>query len=176
MPDAPEPETDPQDTLANRLTLEICFLAVVALVVVAAFFEALTYQLVSSRTPFVIMVPLFVLIVIQARRLFRVRGKADFGGRVRLALAGKVPDLNKVLVMSGWMVVLLTLIVVLGHYAGILIFAFVLMRVLAKERLVLAVTVAVVTTAIIFCIFEIGFNVELYRGLVWRYFAGYRDF
>ena len=184
MTDAPKPVPDEEAPargageaqLANRLTLEICFLLVIGIVVVAAFFEALTYKLVSSRTPFVIMVPLFVLIVIHARRLFRVRKHADFIHRLKLAMEGSVPAFNKVVAMSGWMAALLAMIMVLGHYAGILIFGFILMRLVAKESLVMSLAVTVITTALIFVLFEIGFNVELYRGLVWRYFAGYRDF
>ncbi|MBD3677929.1 MAG: hypothetical protein HUJ27_05930 [Rhodobacteraceae bacterium] len=177
MPQAEEAENreEAEAKLANMLTLEIVFLAVVGLVVIAAFFEALSYQLVSSRTPFVIMVPLFLLIVIHARRLFKVRQYADFGHRLRMALRGEVPGVNKVAAMSGWMAGLLVLIMALGHYAGLLIFSFFLMW-RAGERFKLAATVAVVSTVMIFVVFEFGFDVELYRGLLFRYFAGYRDF
>lgn len=174
MKETPDPKDD--TSAANRLTLEICFLAVVGLVVVAAFFEALTYQLVSSRTPFVIMVPLFALLVVQARRMYRERGKADFRARIRVALAGGVPALNKTVGLSLWMCGLLALITVFGHYAGILAFGLILMRWLAGESWTMALMVAVISTALIFVVFEIGFDVELYRGLLWRYFQGYRDF
>ena len=56
---------DSGDDHADLLTLEICFLGLVGLVVVAAFIEALGYKLVSSRTPFVIMAPLLILIAVQ---------------------------------------------------------------------------------------------------------------
>jgi hypothetical protein len=162
--------------LANMLTLEICFLGLIAAVVLWAFVEALGYALVSSRTPFVIMVPLFVLIVIHARRLFKVRGQADFGHSLRRALAGGVPHLNKVVSLSLGMLALLALITVFGHYAGILAFAFFLMYRSAGEKLVLAAMVAVGTTLAIYVVFELIFDIDLYRGLVLRYFAGFRDF
>lgn len=162
--------------LSDLLSLEICFLTVIGVTVVAAFFEALTYQLVSSRTPFVIMAPLFVLTIIHARRLFAMRDRSDFTRRVGIALRGENRSLNKVLAMSGWMVALVGMITVIGHYAGIIIFGFLLTRVLARERLILAVVVTLATAALIFVIFEYGFNIELYRGLLFRYFAGYRDF
>jgi hypothetical protein len=161
---------------ANMLTLEICFLALVGLVVLAAFLEATTYKLVSSRTPFVIMVPLILLIVFHARRLFKVRKQAEFNRRISLALSGKMPSLNKVVSQSGWMVALLAMVVVLGHVVAIAIYSFVLMRIIAKENLKLALTVTVVTTVFIYVLFEMGFNVELYRGLILRYFLGFRDF
>ncbi|POF34495.1 tripartite tricarboxylate transporter TctB family protein [Roseibium marinum] len=162
--------------LANMITLEILFLTVIGIAVVAAFFEARTYQLVSSRTPFVIMVPLFALIVFHARRMWSVRGRSDFTHRLKLAATGQLANLNRTVVISIWMVVLLALITVLGHYAAILIFGFGLMRVVAKQGLKVSILVALGTTLMIYFIFEIGFNVELYRGLIWRYFAGYRDF
>jgi hypothetical protein len=168
-------EARQESHVANLLTLEICFLAVVGLVVVAAFFEALTYQLVSSRTPFVIMAPLFLLIVIHAKRLYSVRDRANLGERLGNALRGKVAHLNAVVAMGGWMTGLLALIVALGHYIGLLVFCFALM-IKGDETRRLSATIAIVTTGLIFLVFEYGFDVELYRGLLFRYFAGYRDF
>jgi fatty acid desaturase len=167
---------DAENTRANMLTLEICFLAVIGLMVVAAFLEALSYKIVSARTPFVIMVPLILLIVVQARRLFVVRHDADFNHRLKMAVTGRMPDLNKVVAKSGWMAGLLVAVVVLGHIAAIAIYSFVLMRLVAKENLKLALIVTVATTLFIYVLFEIGFNVELYRGLIVRYFLGFRDF
>lgn len=161
---------------AGLLTLEICFLALVGVVVLAAFLEALSYQLVSSRTPFVIMVPLAILLVFHARRLAKHRAEADFGHRLKLALSGELPAFNKVVAMSGWLLALLAMVIVLGHYAGIAIFAFVLMRVLGRQELRLSLVVTAVATFMLFLIFEIGFDVELYRGLIFRYLTGYRDF
>lgn len=170
-----EPTDAAQARRANMLTLEIVFLGIVGLVVLAAFFEALTYKLVSSRTPFVIMAPLFVLIVIQARKLFVARHKADFAQRLVMALRGRMPDFNTTLGMTGWMVGLVAAITVLGHYAGLFLFSVWLMR-MARESWTLTLIVCGVILGLIWGIFEIGFNIELYRGLLWRYFAGYRDF
>ena len=161
--------------VANLLTLEICFLAVVGLVTVAAFFEALTYQLVSSRTPFVIMVPLFLVILIQARRLYSVRDRANLREQLGKALHGRIGHLNAVVSMGGWMVGALALILVLGHYIGLLMFSFALM-IKGDETRKLAGIIAIVATGLIFLVFEFGFDVELYRGLLFRYFMGYRDF
>ena len=47
--------------------VEVCFLVVMFGVVFAAFIEAFNYKLVSSRTPFVIMVPLLGLILISMK-------------------------------------------------------------------------------------------------------------
>ena len=173
------PGESPEDRahrISNTLTLEVCFLAFIALVVVAAFFEALSYQLVSSRTPFVIMAPLAIVILIQARRLWALRDQTHFKARFGAAISGGNTVLNKILTMCVWMVGLMITVVALGHYIGIGALSFVLMRWLSGERVAMAAGVAIATTAAIFMVFEVGFNVELYRGLLFRYFAGYRDF
>ncbi len=177
-----DPETSPEAVEAaktrhgNMFALEICFLAFIAVVTVAAFFEALTYKLVSSRTPFVIMAPLFVLIVIHARRLWRVREEFDVKARLSSALGGRTPGFNGVLGISAWMVALVLMILILGHYAGIFLFCAILMRFLAGESWGLTILTAAATTLFIFGVFEYIFNIDLYRGLIVRYFLGFRDF
>ena len=83
-------------------------------VVLLAFFEALTYQLVSARTPFVIMAPLFVLIVVQGVRLYRQRHEADLGRRLRMAVSGRMSGLNRAVALILWLVALLLLVYVGG--------------------------------------------------------------
>jgi len=177
-PETPRPQDDDARRLArgNLFAAEVVFLVVIGVVVVLAFLEALTYSLVSARTPYVIMVPLLILIAIQARRLWRVR--AEFGIRERFsdALAGNTPQLNAVVKISAWLIVLVAMIAVFGHLAGVFVFSLILMRMLAGESWVLALAVAGMTTLFIFGVFEYVFNIELYRGLIVRYFLGFRDF
>ncbi len=165
-----------KDRRGNLYALEICFLAFVGIVVLAAFFEALTYKLVSSRTPLVIMVPLFILILVHARRLSKVREDLDVKARIRSALAGGNEHMNKVVGFSGWMVALVAIIVALGHLAGMFLFCVILMRFLAGESWKLTLIAAAVTTLFILGVFEYAFNIELYRGLLLRWYLGYRDF
>ena len=171
--DAPDPA---RERRGAHYALEICFLAVVAVGVVIAFFEALTYKLVSSRTPFVIMVPLLVLIAVHARRLWSVRSEFHPGRRVSQALAGGNAAFNKVMAFCGWLVGLVIIITVLGHYAGIFLFCLILMRFAAGEGWKLSLTVAVATTFFIYGVFEFIFDIALYRGLVLRRVMGFRDF
>ena len=117
----------------NLFVLEICFLGLIGVICVLAFFEALTYKLVSSRTPFVIMAPLLILIAIHARRLWGARGEFDISARLSAARSGLTPGFNKVCGISAWMVAMVLMIIVLGHYAGIFLFCVILMRFLAKE-------------------------------------------
>lgn len=179
MPDdTPETEAELQASKrrGNIYALEICFLAFVGVVVVVAFFEALTYKLVSSRTPFVIMAPLIVLIVIHARRLWRVRDQFDVAGRFSAAFAGQTPGMIKVLSISAWMIGMVLMILVFGHIAGILLFCLILTRGLARESWALSLITSGLTVLFIFGVFEYIFNIELYRGLILRYFLGFRDF
>lgn len=169
-------EAERRDRRGNLYALEVCFLAIVGVVVIAAFVEALSYKLVSSRTPFVIMVPTIILIALHSRRLLRVR--EDLGVRARLAAAvrGGNAHLNKVVGFSLWMAVLVAMITVLGHLVAIFLFCVILMRYLAAERWVLTLIVAAAATFFIFAVFEYAFNIELYRGLILRWYLGYRDF
>lgn len=160
----------------DRFALEVVFLAVIAALVVAALLEATTYSLVSSRTPFVIMVPLLGLIVFQVLRLTRSEHRGHVRARLLRTWAGQNLYFNKVLAIVVLSVVLLGTIVVFGHYPAIALFIFYLTRVLAKEQLKLSLIVAVVCTVLIYLLFEIGFDIELYRGLIVRYFQGYRVF
>ncbi|WP_439523992.1 hypothetical protein [Marivita sp.] len=161
---------------ANMLTLEIVFLVAVGLVVLVAFFEALTYQLVSARTPFVIMVPLFILIAVHAVRLYRRREQAEVGERLGMAISGRLPGLNKVMMITVSLVVMLVVIIGLGHYIGLGTFCFLLMWRLGGVAFGRAALVALGTLLAIYLIFELAFDLELYRGLLFRWMAGYRDF
>ena len=94
-PDEPERATSTSGAAARR-SLEICFLAFVGILVLMAFAQAISYELVSSRTPFVIMVPLLILIGVPgaaaAARRRRVGGRRD---GIRATLRGENPVFSK---------------------------------------------------------------------------------
>ena len=161
---------------SDLFAIEVCFLTVIGLVVIAAFIEALSYKLVSSRTPFVIMVPLLVLIGIHARRLMAARHRYQWVEALGKVLRRQAPYFKKIVVLNLWFVLLLVLIQVVGHHAAIAFFMFMLAWYLAKERWLTALVLAAVMTLLIYVVFEQLFNIELYRGLIFRYFAGYRVF
>jgi hypothetical protein len=50
------------------------------------------------------------------------------------------------------------------------------MHFLAGERWMLTLTIATGTTFFIYGTFEYLFNIDLYRGLLFRWYLGYRDF
>lgn len=177
MSQTPEPSDEQQEKRrrGNLYALEICFLTVVGLIVVLAFFEATTYAIVSSRTPFVIMVPLIVLIAVHAIRLWAARHEFNPRARISEALSGATPEFNKVLGICGLMVGVIFAIWILGHYAGVFLFCLILMR-LADEKWLLSAIVAAGATLFIYGVFEALFEIRMYRGLIIRYFLGFRDF
>ena len=78
--------------------------------------------------------------------------------------------------MLGWLCLMCVIIVVGGHYAGTVIFMFLMIYFIAKEPFLLSLSVTLGATLLLYGIFEYGFNIELYRGMIFRYFAGYEVF
>ena len=167
----------PGETTRNDLfVLELCFLIFLLAVVTVAFFEATTYKIVSSRTPFVIMVPLWILLVVQIIRSARTSGDQTLWHRAMRALRGRNTNFRKINSLAGWIVALGVTIQIFGHYIGIAGFMFLMMWMVAKQKLKISIVVTLVTTSVIYLLFEQGFDIELYRGMFFRYLAGYRVF
>ncbi|MEX2496251.1 MAG: tripartite tricarboxylate transporter TctB family protein [Woeseia sp.] len=166
----PEQEVRPG---AGRDTLELCFIAVTGVVVASAFVAALTYDRVSARAPLFVMLPLLVLIGLQLRRSIAAIRHQRLHGELSAALRGQYVEFNSVVGFIGWMLLLLGLIYVAGHYVGIAAFMFTLLRAYAKETLRLSLLVTVGVTAIIYLLFEHGFNIPLYRGLIFGILENY---
>lgn len=160
----------------DKTALELCFIIALGLIVLAAFSVSLTYDIVSARAPLVIMTPLLVLIGVQIRRTLRTARHASVPGQIGRAFRGKNGTFNAVFGFLGWMLMLLGLIFVTGHVAGIALFMFILMYLVAEEELVLSLSVTAVVTLLIYLLFEFVFNIELYRGLIYRIWAGYDIF
>lgn len=169
-------EAERKGRRSDLFALEVLFLGFIAVLVILAFIQALSYKIVSSRTPFVIMVPLLILIAVHARRLWRVRKEFDLSGRLLRVTSWENRRFKSVVGFSVWMVILVAMITVFGHYAAIFLFCTILMRFLAQEPWGLTLAVAAGTTFFLFGVFEFVFDVELYRGLIVRYFLGFRDF
>lgn len=168
---------EPGETTRNDLfILELCFLIFLLVVVTIAFFEAMTYKIVSSRTPFVIMVPLLILLVVQLVRSARTSGDQTLVERTMRALRGRNTNFRKINSLAGWIVALGVTIQIFGHYIGIAGFMFLMMWMVAKQKLKISIVVTLVTTGVIYLLFEQGFDIELYRGMFFRYLAGYRVF
>jgi hypothetical protein len=175
-PTKPERHDDGSKVRSTHYALEIVFLGLIFLVVLVAFAEAFTYKLVSSRTPFVIMVPLLVLILYHAIRLLRGDVWRELQFHLSAAVTGRYKPFNKLAALAATFFGLGAIILVFGHAVGIFTFMLFLMNVLGREKLMLSLIVSAVATALIVLLFEKGFNIELYRGLLFRYMAGYKVF
>lgn len=149
-------------------TLEMIFIVFVGVVVLSAFVAALGYDILSARAPLFIMVPLLILIGVQFNRTRKALSPNEMKSNVGDAASGKNKEFNAVLGLITWMCALLAVIYIAGHYLGIVIFMFLLLYVVAKESLRLSIIVTVAVTAFIYILFEHGFNIELYRGLLYR--------
>jgi hypothetical protein len=179
MTDTPPKSEHHEDGSKVRSTsyaLETVFLGLMFFVIMAALFEAFSYKLVSSRTPFVIMVPLLALIVFHAARLLSRDVWQELKFHLRSAVRGQYNAFNKLAALAATFFGMGAIIVVFGHAIGIFTFMVFLMKVLGREKLLLSLIVSSVATGIIILLFEKGFNIELYRGLIFRFMAGYKIF
>lgn len=158
--------TDPPDN--KKAVLEACFITLLGLIVLGAFIVALTYDFISARAPIVVMVPLIILIGVQVNRARKQANMQELVTSISGALKGNDSDFNRVVMFIALMALLLLLIYIAGHYIGISAFMFVLMRWIAKEKLLLSLAITAAVTLLIYALFEHGFNIELYRGYLFQ--------
>lgn len=155
---------------------ELYFIGTAGVLFVAALLGALSYDFLPSRTPVFILIPLLLLTAIQinrARILQRARQAAMVSNRSVFAVEDQ---LGKAFEIIMWTILLLALIIFAGHYAAILIFMLLLLKTASKTDTTLALAIAASVTLALFILFEIAFDIELYRGLVYRAFSGYKLF
>ena len=158
--------TEPPDN--RKAVLELCFITLIGLIVIGAFIAALNYDSISARAPLFVMVPLLILIGVQFNYARKQASMRDMVTVISSALKGNNYNFNRVSIFIGLMALLLLLIDLVGHYIGISVFMFVLMRWIAKEKLWLSIAIAAGVTLLIFVLFEHGFNIELYRGYLFK--------
>lgn len=151
----------------RKQRLELLFISFVGIVILGAFITSLTYDLVSARTPLCIMVPLLILVGLQFNRSRKSATRTGFKADLQPVLKGKDLNFNAVMALIGWMALFLVLIYAGGHYAGMVVFVFVLLRFVSKESLRLSLSVTAVLTLSIYLLFEHLFRIELYRGLIY---------
>jgi len=155
---------------ANKTTLELLFITLLGIAFGCAFIAALSYNFSSAQAPLVILVPLLLLIGAQINRTRKTIKTKTVVSDVSYALRGKNPKFSKAAGMAGWIVMLMLLIFIAGHYVGIAAFMFFLLNVISKEGRLLSALVSVGVTVVIYFLFEHGFNIEMYRGLIYDLF------
>jgi hypothetical protein len=154
------------ETAQNNVVLELVFITFIGLVVTGALVAALNYDFISARAPLVIMVPLLILIAMQFNKTRKRAEHRLVFTQLSQSFKGRNSEFNSVFLFVAYMTFLLLLIYVAGHYVGISVFMFVLMRWISGERPVFALLVSIGVTVLIYFLFEHGFNIELYRGYI----------
>jgi hypothetical protein len=159
----------------RKAALELCFIAAIGLVVAAAFIAALNYDFISARAPIVVMFPLLLLVGIQINRARKSADTRRIFVVLVQAASGHFKNINVVGAFIGLMMLVLLLIFAAGHYIGISVFMLVLMRSIAGESWRLSVALTVCVALSIYLLFEHGFNIELYRGLLYDLLLRYDE-
>ncbi len=155
---------------------ELLFLVIMLIAVLIAFISAWGYHPISARAPLVVMTPLIILMVFQGIKLLKATDQTYFRDFYEGLVRGKNVDQIKILKFICWMVMLSVLIYITGHYIGSGLFMFILLFFYGKEKLRISLTLSIVATVILFVLFEIVFGIELYRGMIYRFFMGYDVF
>ena len=165
---------DKFDSVAKYNALEMGLLFFIAIVALAALITAIGYDFSSSKPLFVILVPLVVLIGVQ---IYRANKAAKF--RVsfqinRAAFRGEIRNFQVAVRFFCMLLALIACIYVVGHYAGLMLAMFYLIRWHGGESLKVSLLVPAITTLLIFLLFDQVFGIELFQGQIYRYFAGYQ--
>ncbi len=164
------------DNAKDMAALDLCFILFIGALMTGALVSALNYDFVSARTPIVILVPLLIMIAIQIKKSFSDAGFADIAHAFNKLVTGKYSGFNGVAGFFAWLLLLLTLIFLVGHYVGMMIFMFMLLHMVAEEKLGLSLIISVSVTVAIYLLFEQIFNIALNRGLVYQVWNGYSIF
>lgn len=157
----------------KEIALELSFISFVGIVAISAFAQALTYNSISARAPIVILVPMILLAIFLFRNSWSAARGMNVSNTLAQVFSGRDSTFNGVAGFCGWIVFLLLLIYVAGHYAGIAAFMYILLSYIAREKTGLSVAIACGVTLFIYVLFEQVLEMELYRGLIYRLAAGY---
>jgi len=162
------------DKVVNRSALEQAALLLTAGFTLAALIAAIGYDFSSSRPLFVILVPLIFLVLVQIYRTMKQGDIETSLNVIKAALGGQIVDFAVSVKFFMLLMALLICIYVLGHYAGLMLAMFYLIRVHGGESMKISLIVPIITAVALFALFELVFSIELFQGQLYRYFAGYR--
>ena len=162
------------DKVVNRSALEQAALLLTAGFTLAALIAAIGYDFSSSRPLFVILVPLIFLVLVQIYRTMKQGDIETSLNVIKAAFGGQIIDFAVSVKFFMLLMALLICIYVLGHYAGLMLAMFYLIRVHGGESMKMSLIVPIITALALFALFELVFSIELFQGQLYRYFAGYR--
>jgi hypothetical protein len=156
----------------RTLYFDLLFCLFLILLLVVFFIAAKDYSWASRRAPFVIMVPMVLMVAGQTWavivKLRRLRS-AQSTGMATLKLDPR--DVTKASQILIWLVLLLVFFYVAGHLGGTALFLFVFLRFVSRESLRTAAFVAIGVTASVYVLFERILLISLYEGWVFYFIS-----
>ena len=155
---------------------ELLFVALMAIMVIASLIAMSGYSFVAARPPLVIAIPLLILILIHGLKLYLRPPSIAILRELELLFLGGNNDTYRVIAIFAWMILFLMFVIIFGHYPGMCVFIFMLMKFVSTETTKLAVSVSLGTTGFIYLLFTFILEINLYSGLVYRFYKGYQIF
>jgi hypothetical protein len=153
----------------RTLYFDLLFCLFLGLLLIVFFIAAKDYSWASRRAPFVIMVPLVLMVAGQTwaviAKIRRMRNAAGPGMATPKLDPRDVTKGSQILI---WLVLLLVFFYVAGHLGGTALFLFVFLKFVSRESLRTAVLVAVGVTASVYILFERILLISLYEGWVFN--------
>jgi TctA family transporter len=162
---------DPQRE-ADLLTIEMVWLAGLAMLAAGALWETLASGRHTTSVAVTVLVPLLALLAVQARRAVALRADLPWRGPARR----RWPAGDGIAGFAMLVAVFLGLFMIAGHYAAIALLIFALVRSSGQDGTARAAGIALACTAAIFLLFDGVLGIEMWRGLVLRRAAGFQDF
>ena len=169
--DSDGPQRDPR----SLRVAELGFVLFLLLLTLGALAESMTYSLTAARTPLVILLPMLVLVLFLAwREIVAARTDVhDLVADIKAAFAGEYPKFNQFVRFTGWLVALILMVAVLGHYVAVGLFTYLLMRPVGGESRSLSLKIAIAMPVAIFLIFDVALGLRMFSGIFYQLWAGY---
>lgn len=155
---------------------DLLFTAILGLLVFYLLIEALDYKFMSKIAPYVVMVPLMLLIIIHIIRLLRQVSWTEFKTFLGQIILFKNEQHRKFMGIIGWTITLMLLIYIAGFYVGATVFLFVLLKLIANERWVISVVLTIVIPLSLYGVFELMLGNRLFRGIIYSIMNGHSVF
>lgn len=159
-----------------NLAADFVFTIFLGILVVVFFIEASDYAWMSAIAPYIVMVPLLLLLVIHAIKLGRNVSWNAVTQFTKTLVTVSSEAYRKIGMVILWTVVLIVLMYLTGYYVGSLIYLFVMLRMVARESWSTSVSLMVSIPVALYIVFEMILGLQLYRGIIYMIWQGYNIF
>jgi hypothetical protein len=159
-----------------NLAADVIFTLFIATVVGIFFIDAIDYHRVASRAPFVIMVPLVILIIVHLVKLGRVIKFIDISEYLKLVIKRKDQNSNKFIQINAYITSFIICIYIFGYYVSSALFLLILIKIISKEKLKVTISLMGAVPLFLYLVFEVLLGLQLYRGILYLLWRGYEVF